>query len=85
MLVTLVEHIETLAAWPADWDVDFKRHDPRQTTVQGKVRGGRDRFGSFSGFCHQRNPAPSEGVPHAGIVFCCIGPVWGFGGRLVVP
>ncbi len=30
-----------LPAWPADWDVDFKLHAPLNTTVAGRVQGGR--------------------------------------------
>lgn len=33
--------IYLLPAWPADWDVTFKLHAPRQTVVQGEYRGGR--------------------------------------------
>lgn len=33
--------IYLLPAWPADWDVSFKLHAPRQTVVQGEFRGGR--------------------------------------------
>ena len=29
------------AAWPCDWDVDFKLAAPRNTTVVGALRGGR--------------------------------------------
>lgn len=28
-------------AWPKDWDVDFKLHAPRQTVVEGLLRGGK--------------------------------------------
>ena len=28
-------------AWPKEWDVDFKLHAPRQTTVEGVLRGGK--------------------------------------------
>jgi hypothetical protein len=35
------ERILLLPAWPGEWDVDFKLHAPRQTVVEGKVRGGR--------------------------------------------
>lgn len=30
-----------LPAWPKDWDVRFKLHAPRNTTVDGEVRAGR--------------------------------------------
>lgn len=30
-----------LPAWPVDWDVDFKLHAPYNTTVEGKVVGGK--------------------------------------------
>lgn len=32
--------IRLLPAWPADWDVDFRLHAPRQTVGTGRVRGG---------------------------------------------
>jgi alpha-L-fucosidase 2 len=35
------QEIRLLPAWPSEWDADFKLHAPRQTIVQGKVRGGR--------------------------------------------
>jgi len=28
-------------AWPAEWDCEFKLHAPYQTTVEGRVAGGR--------------------------------------------
>ena len=30
-----------LPAWPRDWNVHFKLHAPRQTTVEGRVRDGK--------------------------------------------
>ncbi len=30
-----------LPAWPADWDVDFKLHLERRTTIRGRVVGGK--------------------------------------------
>ncbi|MEP0842009.1 MAG: hypothetical protein HRF43_04780, partial [Phycisphaerae bacterium] len=30
-----------LPAWPKEWDVDFKLHAPFQTTVEGRLRGGK--------------------------------------------
>lgn len=33
--------IVLLPAWPKDWQADFKLHAAYQTTVQGKVRGGK--------------------------------------------
>jgi len=30
-----------LPAWPADWDADFKLHLEKQTTIEGKVVGGK--------------------------------------------
>jgi len=35
------EEIRLLPAWPKEWDADFKLRAPFQTTVEGKVRGGR--------------------------------------------
>jgi hypothetical protein len=29
-----------LPAWPSDWNADFKLHAPKQTIVEGVVRGG---------------------------------------------
>jgi hypothetical protein len=33
--------IHLLAAWPKDWNVDFKLHAPYQTVVEGTVRSGK--------------------------------------------
>ena len=33
--------IQLLPAWPKDWQADFKLRAPFDTTVEGKVRGGR--------------------------------------------
>ena len=30
-----------LTVYPINWDVDFKLRAPRQTVVEGKVRGGK--------------------------------------------
>jgi hypothetical protein len=35
------EKILLLPAWPKDWDVSFKLHAPRQTTVEATVQGGK--------------------------------------------
>lgn len=35
------EKILLLPAWPKDWDVSFKLHAPRRTTVEATVRGGK--------------------------------------------
>ncbi len=35
------EKIMLLPAWPKDWDVSFKLHAPRQTTVEVVYRGGK--------------------------------------------
>jgi hypothetical protein len=35
------DRILLLPAWPVDWNVRFKLHAPRQTTVEGEVRDGR--------------------------------------------
>jgi hypothetical protein len=34
------ERILLLPAWPAEWEVDFKLHAPRQTVVEAKVKQG---------------------------------------------
>ena len=41
LLQTDGKRILLLPAWPPEWDVDFKLHAPEQTTVEGKVRGGK--------------------------------------------
>ena len=41
LLQTNGKKILLLPAWPAVWDADFKLHAPYNTTVEGKVRGGR--------------------------------------------
>lgn len=33
--------IHLLPAWPDDWNADFKLHAPMQTTVEGRVEGGK--------------------------------------------
>ena len=33
--------IRLLPAWPRRWDVDFKLHAPRRTTVEGRLKNGR--------------------------------------------
>ena len=33
--------IRLFAAWPKDWDVDFKLHAPYQTIVEGVLRDGK--------------------------------------------
>ena len=35
------DRILLLPAWPKDWDVSFKLHAPRQTTVECDFRNGR--------------------------------------------
>jgi alpha-L-fucosidase 2 len=34
------KRIQLLPAWPADWNGDFKLHEPYQTTIQGTIRNG---------------------------------------------
>ena len=41
LLQTPGDRLLLLPAWPADWDVDFKLHAPRQTTVACSVRKGK--------------------------------------------
>ena len=33
--------IQLLPAWPKHWDLDFKLHAPKRTTLEGVVRGGK--------------------------------------------
>lgn len=40
LMQTPGEKIYLFPAWPADWDVDFKLHAPKQTVVEGSLRGG---------------------------------------------
>jgi hypothetical protein len=35
------EKIFLVPAWPKDWDVDFRLHAPRQTVIEGRIRGGK--------------------------------------------
>jgi hypothetical protein len=39
-LQTEGDQIFLLPAWPKEWDVKFKLHAPRQTTIQGVVTNG---------------------------------------------
>lgn len=41
LLQTPGDQLNLFPAWPIDWDVDFKLHAPRQTTVEGSLRDGR--------------------------------------------
>lgn len=41
LLQTPGDALHLFPAWPADWDVDFKLHAPRQTTVEASLRGGK--------------------------------------------
>ncbi len=41
LLQTIGDEIRLFPAWPKDWDVDFKLHAPRQTTVEVSYRGGK--------------------------------------------
>ena len=41
LLQTPGDGLHLFPAWPADWDVDFKLHAPRQTTVEASLRGGK--------------------------------------------
>ena len=40
LLQTPGDKLHLFPAWPADWDVDFKLHAPRQTVIEGSLRGG---------------------------------------------
>ncbi|MFO1530190.1 MAG: discoidin domain-containing protein [Kiritimatiellia bacterium] len=41
LLQTPGDALHLFPAWPADWDVDFKLHAPRQTTVEASLRDGK--------------------------------------------
>ncbi|TYR38043.1 hypothetical protein FXV77_01810 [Sphingobacterium phlebotomi] len=41
LLQTADDKLYLFPAWPAEWDVDFKLHAPKQTTVEGKLRNGK--------------------------------------------
>jgi hypothetical protein len=41
LLQSVGEKILLLPAWPKDWDVSFKLHASRQTTVEATVHGGK--------------------------------------------
>jgi hypothetical protein len=41
LIQTIGYRILLLPAWPKDWDVDFKLHAPKQTTVECSLRSGK--------------------------------------------
>ncbi|WP_186758608.1 DUF5703 domain-containing protein [Echinicola salinicaeni] len=41
LMQTFEDKIYLFPAWPKDWDVEFKLHAPKQTTVEGKVERGK--------------------------------------------
>jgi hypothetical protein len=41
LMQTTDDKILLLPAWPKTWNVDFKLHAPRQTTVEASVRNGK--------------------------------------------
>lgn len=41
LMQTPGDRILLLPSWPKEWDVDFKLHAPRQTTVEAVVKGGK--------------------------------------------
>jgi hypothetical protein len=41
LMQTIDDEIRLLPAWPKEWDVDFKLHAPRETTVAGRVKNGK--------------------------------------------
>lgn len=38
---TVGDTIYLLPAWPKNWDVDFKLHAPKNTTITGTVKQGK--------------------------------------------
>jgi hypothetical protein len=40
LMQTVGDEIRLFPAWPREWDVDFKLHAPRNTTVSGRLKGG---------------------------------------------
>ncbi len=40
LMQTIGDEIRLFPAWPTEWDVDFKLHAPRNTTVQGRLKNG---------------------------------------------
>lgn len=41
LLQAVDDTIRVFPAWPQEWDVDFRLHAPRETIVEGSLRGGR--------------------------------------------
>ena len=41
LMQTHAGKIRLMPAWPKDWDVDFKLHAPRKTTVAGSIKAGK--------------------------------------------
>jgi hypothetical protein len=39
--VSIGDPLVLFPAWPKEWDVDFKLHAPRQTTVEATLKGGK--------------------------------------------
>jgi alpha-L-fucosidase 2 len=66
------DKILLLPAWPKDWDVSFKLHAPRQTTVEVVYRGGKSKNSRFpppkgartSRSRRDRLPLDSAGIHH---------------------
>ena len=41
LMQTMGDRILLFPAWPTDWDVDFKLHAPRETTVEAVLKNGK--------------------------------------------
>jgi hypothetical protein len=41
LLQSVGERVYVLPAWPRNWNVSFKLHAPKQTTVECEVKGGK--------------------------------------------
>jgi len=41
LMQTIGDEILLLPAWPKSWNVDFKLHAPKNTTIEGKARSGK--------------------------------------------
>jgi hypothetical protein len=40
LMQTVGDKIVLFPAWPKEWDVDFKLHAPKNTTVEGVLKNG---------------------------------------------
>ena len=62
LLQSVDEKLYLLPAWPRGWDVEFKLHAPKQTTVECSFRGGRIERLVVTPASRAADVVPPEGV-----------------------